>query len=439
MPVNAINSYGIEQVNLKEATNKSEFSKVQSYPNDSYDFTTKTQNNGEKVSFSEGAKIIGKGFVNKVKEIAKSIIQHPIKTIGIAAGTAGAIALLPLIGISSAVGASALAVGFAGLAIGKTVSHTIKAIKHNNNGEYNNLRNDLNNIGGDCVDLAMSAPFLPKAVKTIRNNIKYGPSVGFNVELFNNIKNAKGIGAKYLELQKGNLRINYEAMSNEMGLKVKPKLVFDDKMPSDLKCFMAGEYEPTTGILKVNPKMLNKKMQILLKTNPEEILKHELTHFQQFADIARTEGVGVNGLENLITKYYTKAEAIGAIPTDKAALADNLLHGDKSLFNRALYDDIVKNTETITKGSPEATLAQSYADGLIAKVTTQIDEIKALNLGMFPTAADMKKVAEIYKKNPLEKPAFAAQDAYAASIKMRPGTIADVVMAETAATKNKKQ
>ena len=45
------------------------------------------------------------------------------------------------------------------------VEDTVKAIKHNKNGEYAQLRNDLGKIGGDCLDLALSMPFLPKALK----------------------------------------------------------------------------------------------------------------------------------------------------------------------------------------------------------------------------------------------------------------------------------
>ncbi len=414
-----------------------------STPQDSIQLTSKknnpdlTQTDNSKVTFKEGLKLICNGFKNKVKDLAKSIIKHPIKTAGIMLGTTLALSALPLIGISTALGASVLAAGFAGIAIGKTAVHTVKAIKHNKNGEYAQLRNDLGKIGGDCLDLALSMPFLPKALKNIKRNIQYAPKLCLNKELLSNIKNAKGVGAKYTELLKGDLQINYETIGNEMGLKTKPKLVFDDNMQFDLTkgIATAGEYEPTTGVMKINPKTLNPLARILTRTNPEAILKHELTHFQQFADIARTEGIGVTGLKNNLIEYYKKALDLGetSLPADNIRYAKNLVHGDGSIFNSEFYESIVKEQGVIAKGTEEALKAQTYMDGLIAKVSSDVEKIRNLNISpFFSTPNDMKKVLEVYKANPLETPAYAAQDLYTKEIlKLRPNITNDIIASES--------
>ena len=89
--------------------------------------------------------------------------------------------------------------------------------------------------------MALSLPFVPKAIKTIKRNINFAPAIGLNKELLTNIKNAKGLNAKYTELLKGNLRINYETIGTEMGLKVKSNLVFDDTMQFNIKTVLVQE------------------------------------------------------------------------------------------------------------------------------------------------------------------------------------------------------
>lgn len=399
--------------------------------------------NNSKVTFKEGVSLIGKGFINKVKDLGKAIITHPIKTIAIMAGTALGIAALPIIGISSVLGASVLAVGCAGIAVGKTVAHTTKAIKHNKNGEYNELRNDLEKIGGDTLDLALSLPFVPKALKTIKRNIKYAPAIGVNKDLLANIKNAKGIKSKYIELLKSNLRINYETMGNEMGLKVKPKLVFDDTMPYDLKkgFALAGEYEPTTAVMKINPKTLTATSRILTSTNPEAILRHELTHFQQMSDIARTEGIGINGLQDLLTRYYKQAIKIGNLPDQNMKCAENLINGDKSLFNSKFYESIIKEKGTIAAGTQEAKNVQTYMEGIMGKVTSDIDKLNNLNIGILgPSTKDMKEILKIYKQNPLETPAYNAQDLYTKTVlRLRPEISSNILQLGSITLDNEKK
>lgn len=417
----------------------------QDMQNDSLEIKTdriKTEgtDNNTKVSLKEGLSLIGKGFINKAKDLGKAIIKHPVKTIAIMAGTALGIAALPIIGISSAAGAAAIAIGCGAIAVGKTIYHSTKAIKHNKNGEYNELRNDLQKIGGDGLDLALSLPFVPKAFKTLQRNIKFAPTIGLNKELLSNIKNAKGLNAKYTELLKGDIKINYETMANEMGLKIKPQLVFDDTMQFDLqKGVIAGEYEPTTGVMKINPKTLNPIARIITRTNPEEILRHELTHFQQFSDIARTEGIGINGLKELLTEYYKKAIDIGGLPKQNFEYARNMVHGDKSVFNSKFYENIIREKGSITAGSQDALNVKNYMDGLIGKVTSDVDKIKALKIGILgPSYKDMKKVFKIYKENPLETPAYQAQEIYSKEfLRFRPNTTKDILSIESLALDEK--
>ena len=392
--------------------------KTKPYENDKVELSIKKAQENRPVSFGEGLKIVGKGFIGKVKDIASSIVKHPIRTLLTAGATTLALSALPLIGVTTATGACVLALGAAGIAVGKTAVHTAKAIKHAKNNENDELRKDLSKIGGDCLDLALSLPFAPKALKQVKRAAKFGPKVAFDKELWTNFKNAKGVGAKRLELLKGECKINFDTIASEMGIKVKPKLVFDDSMMFSAESIMAGEFEPCSGTLKINPKVLNPAVQKLAKTNIEELIKHELTHYQQFSDIARANGA--QGLKQTLTDYYKiVSDKNIVLPKDNQICSDNLLKGDGSLFNEKFYNDIIKAEGKIMPNTPEALKSQNYVDGWIAKVTTQIDEINNLGLAYTP-----KKMLEIYRKNVLEKEAFANQEIFKKDvITMRPGAI----------------
>ena len=192
---------------------------------DSFELTnTKEQ---EPVTFKEGAKLVGKGFLVQAKGIVTSIFKHPIRTIGAIAGTTLALSALPLIGITAATGASVLALGFAGIAIFNTVKDAMQVARDNKNGNYDSMRKNLEKLGGDGLNLAMSLPFVPKAIKQVNRTVKYGTTtIGLNKELISGLKNVKNIKDIPFEFNKADLRINYEMIAKEMGLKVKPKLVF---------------------------------------------------------------------------------------------------------------------------------------------------------------------------------------------------------------------
>lgn len=96
---------------------------------DSFELTD--SQNMQPVTFKEGAKLVGKGFLNQAKGIASSIFKHPIRTVGAIATASLALSALPLIGITAATGASVLALGFAGISVFKTAKDAIQVIKDN--------------------------------------------------------------------------------------------------------------------------------------------------------------------------------------------------------------------------------------------------------------------------------------------------------------------
>jgi len=450
--VSGINNYQAnlyannEQIGQKspETMNPNNRANLHVLQNDSVSFSGSDKNSeakSEKVSFGEGIKLIGKGFINKVRDIGKSIIEHPLKTLALVGGTTLALAALPLIGITAATGGAVLALGFAAYASVNTAKDVVKTIKHNKEGDYDAVRQDLQNIGGDGVDLALSLPFVPKAINQVKRYAKYGTSTfGINKELIANLRNAKNINDVSLEFAKAKTLIDYEMVGNEMGLSVKPKIVFKDLPVDPNKAILAGAYEPTTAELQINKNMLIGKGKLLAKmtkVDMEAIIRHELEHYRQFSDIARTEGIGIEGLSNTIIKYYNKMEEIITPEQMETSgisheVVKNMLYGDKSAFNREFYQQVIDSRGTISAGTSEAELAKQYAQGLIEKVNPKPEDIAAFNeacsgLNQF-NPFDQKKIQkaqlEMYKKNILEKEAFNVQDIfYNKNIKMRPGII----------------
>ena len=259
---------------------------------------TEEQTSNEKVGWKEAFSLIGKGFTNKVKSMFTSIVQHPLTAIGTTFLTGAALAAAPLIGISSTVAASALAIGFAGYAIFNTGKNVIETIKDNNEGRYDEVREDLTQIGGNVVDLALSLPFLPKALKNIKDTFKYGPAIGINKGLISDLKNNKGI---YESFKKADIEIKYDTIGNQMGLKVKPELKFV-KLNSNL----SGEFEPTTATIKINESYLNpigNLKNIMRRVDISTALSHELTHYKQFLEILNAQGT--EGLKSVISEYYS--------------------------------------------------------------------------------------------------------------------------------------
>ena len=193
--------------------------------------------------------------------------------------------------------------------------------------------------------------------------------------------------------------------------------------------------------MKVNPKTLNPISRILTKTNPEAIIKHELTHFQQFSDISKTEGIGISGLQDLLTRYYKKAIEIGRLPKDNPEYAKNMVLGDKSAFNSNFYESIIKQKGTIGAGTKEAANVQSYIEGIMVKVTSDVEKINNLEIGILgPSYQDMQKIIKIYTQNPLEAPAYSAQDLYTkAVLRFRSDTTSEILQLGSMTLDNEKK
>ena len=406
-------------------------------------------NSQEKVSFKEGLKLVGKGFINKLKNMVTSIVQHPVKTIAAVGATALLISAAPLIGVASATAGAFLALGFAAYAVGKTAVDVVETVKDSKEGRYDEVRQDLEQIGGDGVDLALSLPFAPKAIKQVSRFARYGTgTVGLNTELLSNLKNCRSYSDVSLEFAKANTSINYEMIGNEMGLTVKPKLVFKNMLAEPQENIIAGAYEPTTGELQINQNILTGKGKLYAKlggvNDIEVILRHELEHFRQFSDIARTENIGINGLSDALTEYYnTMKHKLPIDDLERQGLSkstiENMTKGDKSVFNREFYQKLVDEQGVIKSGTQEADLSAKYVQGLLEKINPSPESIaefreatKGIN-PIFATPAEKIKLMnaqlKLYKSNILEKEAFAAQDTYSASItKGRPTIINDTVM-----------
>lgn len=382
------------------------------------------------VTFKEGAKLIGKGFLKQAKGIVTSIFKHPIRTIAAVAGTSLALSALPLIGITATTGASVLALGFAGISLFKIAKDTVQVIKDNKNGNYASMRNNLEKLGGDGLNLAMSLPFVPKAIKQVNRTMKYGTTtIGLNKELIGGLKNIKSVKDIPLEFNKANLKINYEMIAKEMGLKIKPELVFKNMNPQ-----LAGAYEPASGTMEINELYLKPGYKTLAKLNKldnEALLRHELEHFKQFSDIVRSEEYGVVGLKEVLKRYYGNMESINKFTLKQSGInleaMENILKENGSRLNSEFYESIIKETGTIAKGTQEAAKAREYATGMISKsdpVTIQQtnEAINSAN-GLFNK---QKAMLNEYKKNILEKEAYAAQEVYVKNVEnMRPSVAGD--------------
>lgn len=163
----------------------------------------KNTGNYKKIGFGEGIKLFGKGIFKQAKDIITTIIKHPLKTLAVVGGTTAALMALPLVGIPTAVGGAAMAVGFAGLAAINGAKHTAQFIRNNKEGTYDKARENLEKLGGDSVDLALSAPFVPKAIKEIKKFAKYG-EISVNTQAIKGLFREKGLKAKLNVLKDAN-------------------------------------------------------------------------------------------------------------------------------------------------------------------------------------------------------------------------------------------
>lgn len=161
----------------------------------------------QKIGVAEGTELFLGGVIKQGKEMVTAIIQHPLKTLAFMAVTSVGLLALPLIGIPSAVGGGVLAIGFAGFAITKAVKHATQFARTNREGTYDQARLHLQQIGEDTFDIALSAPFVPKAISNIKSFIKYG-KIGVNSVLINEVNNTKGALKKLKTIAKADAEMS---------------------------------------------------------------------------------------------------------------------------------------------------------------------------------------------------------------------------------------
>ncbi len=375
--------------------------------------------------------------------MATAIIKHPAKSLLAIGATSLLIAGAPIIGVASAAAASILALGFAGFSVGKTVFDVVETIKDNKAGRYNEVREDLQQIGGDGVDLALSLPFAPKAFKQVSRFARYGRgTVGLNTKLVSNLSKCTNFDGVRLEFAKADTLINYEMIGNEMGLVVKPEVQFSKNGMG------APNYDNVSGKIDIPEKLLTPKGKSAMRRlgkNIEVEIRHELQHFNQASDIART--YGADGLkQQMIDNYrYTYQENGGTFDTtdccyeiDKKATlekfgnykeqVDNMLFGDGSRFNEKIYQDVINKQGMYQAGSEQAAKASKYSAGIMEKATRAKEMSELLQKG------DKKGFLKVYFENVLESEAKTAENLYITNIvKGRPTVVNDAVMAGSVA------
>lgn len=350
------------------------------------------------ISWREGFSLLGQGFVNKAKDLWKTVTEHPVQSLAAVGVATGAIFAAPLVGITSAVAASALAVGFAGVAAYNGIKHGVQALKHSNDGKNNKLREDLKNLGGDGLDLALTIPFVPKGVGTLAKAFKYAPKIGLNMELLSGLRQAKSICGVLKEVTKANFKINYLQIAEEMGFKAKPKLVISDKLSA------YGHCDEQKGIITINdnifkPLFRMKKFREAetretkrMFLYPEITARHELEHFKQGIDIARNPELGIPALKNMWHSNLNRFRKL-------YNLEEFSMQDVEAYFNKELYDKIIADQGLLPAGSVERELTKDYLEGF--------------HNGRF-----------LYRKNPIEIGAFNIEGEYFNKvIKGRPGKL----------------
>ncbi len=424
------------------------------------------QSEEKPVGIAEGVSLIAKGAVNKVKNMGKAILEHPARTIASVGAVSLAVAAAPLIGVSSAAAGAVLALGFAGYAVFETAKDVSETVKDNRAGRYNEVRQDLGEIGGDTVDLALSLPFVPKAANTLKNTVQYAPRVGINTNLINDLKSGEGI---YTSFKKADIAINYETIANQMGIEVKPALRF-----ASFKDGLDGVYLPDTGDVVLSRNYITPG-GVKPKYDSSQVIAHELTHYQQYCDIARAQGVDglksvivqrqteilkdngaktttpnadlkasskelankvkdadVDGINMALKKHYdtiddafTYNDALNrynsSMPPElgRREVIDNMVNGDGSVFNSELYQKAIDTQGKIAEGSAEAAKANEYAASFLESNASRTERAAELaekyaaqNPGMTAEEAAAKAFEEVYKTDIMEAEAFAAQGAY---------------------------
>ncbi len=423
--------------------------------------TDKPKTAEKEVGWKEGLSLLGKGFFNKVKNMGKAIIKHPIKTLATAAVTTAAIAAAPLIGVTSATAGAAVAIGYAAYAVGKTVAHGVETYKDYKEGRHNEVREDLQELGGDGVDLALSLPFLPKAIGQMTRFVKHGTStIGFNTELIADLKTCHNVKDVSIAFAKASTKIDYNMITNEMGLKLKPELSFTKELPDGI----VGSFEPSSGKLNMNENLLVESNPVTnsqgkwVNSSNESFLRHELEHYQQCIDMVREYGVegyrdicntfekNMTGREsvNFNTDFWTKVKETYCSGESTPIQSQNAQKYAAAMLNRKgivrkqitrqqeLLQDFLQNTEEgRTKLAPELSKCKDLKE---IQALFKKPEVKKMLLDPV-----YKEPLEIYKSDGMEKLAYAAQELFEKGvIKKRTAIIVNDLNAHSAISDDKK-
>lgn len=422
--------------------------------------TDKPKTAEKEVGWKEGLSLLGKGFFNKVKNMGKAIIKHPIKTLATAAVTTAAIAAAPLIGVTSATAGAAVAIGYAAYAVGKTVAHGVETYKDYKEGRHNEVREDLQELGGDGVDLALSLPFLPKAIGQMTRFVKHGTStIGFNTELIADLKTCHNVKDVAVSFAKANTKIDYNMITNEMGLKLKPELSFTKELPDGI----VGSFEPASGKLNMNENMLVESKLVTnsqgkwVNSSNESFLRHELEHYQQSIDMVREYGVeGYRDICNTFEKNMTGRESVNFNTDFWTKVKETYCSGESTPIqsqNAQKYAAAMLNRRGILvkQSTRQQELLQDFLqnnkDG--KKLAAEMSKCKDLKeiqaLFKKPEVKKMlldpvyKEPLEIYKSDGMEKLAYAAQELFEKGvIKKRTAIIVNDLNAHSAISDDKK-
>ena len=386
-------SYEISPITTNATLNSEELKKIKKAEQEELLFNSTVNANQEAVSeieeneeitFKEGVKLFGQGALQKVKDMGSAIVKHPVKTLGAVAGTTALIAAAPLVGITSATAGAALAVGFGAVSIFKAGSDIKETVDDYQEGKFDEVREDIKELGGDGVDLAMALPFMPKATKQLARTVKYGTStIGLNASLISDLKNVSNFDDVAVAFGKANARINYEMIGNEAGLTVKPELTFEKSTNNKL----AAQFEPTTGKIIYNENVLSAKNLAKNPMTQDEILRHELKHFEQFSELARANGP--EAVSKTMSEYYTKimGEEAANAPIELAKL------------KQATEDMWHEHNSTLGKSLKELNEQSTNVGDDIQNFAKNIDEFgKGEPLSPYETKADFTKLDEMIKK-----------------------------------------
>lgn len=397
----------------------------------------------KKIGLVEGTNIFLGGVLKQTNEMVTSIIEHPLKTATVLAGTTLGFMALPLIGIPSAVGGGVLAIGFAGLAITKAVNHAIKFTKTNKEGSLDMAKLHLQQLGEDFVDVALSVPFVPKGITNIKNFVKYG-KFGINKSLINELKTTNKLSDKFKIIAKADKEIlrsnNFQgAVDKEIATltnltdvqkaQIKKELlefnVATEKIPElvmekyaqakgistkpDLKYVTMAHNVKGSAIANYCSIYLNDYKPYFGKPVFDEfkVLNHNqvgneyvITYINKNTGTTIVENIDVNIYDSYIKlcqlykKLSPEAARILTLVHEREHIHQfaqlskmkgfDWLKGNINERGKELYEKMFKEIPTVKMGSPEAITIESYANraqnGTLAAYIKQPLEIGARNI-----------------------------------------------------------